>query len=109
MGRVARRAVVIITHGKPEARIPRFLRALETVGNWSVTNARCELSFEAQFINIIRASFPGRAIASVMKDKVALVQCVAELARYRKEKKTTSEEGSLRQDCCYVYAFTRQT
>lgn len=106
MGRVARRAVVIITHGKPEGRVHRFMAALQTVGNWTYTHARCDLSFEAQFINIIRSKYPGRALNSVMKDKVALIECVAELARYRKEK--TTLDAPLRQDCCYVYAFTRE-
>lgn len=107
MGRVARRAVVIVTHGKPEGRMARFTTSLKEVGDWSHTYARCELSLDAQFINIIRANFPGRTMASVMKDRKDLLRCVAELALYSKQKKVS--EGPLRQDCCYIYLFSRQS
>jgi hypothetical protein len=56
MGRVCSRTVYIITHGKPEARLPRFRANIGE--SFDVRDFKCELSVMAQIINIMRSKYP---------------------------------------------------
>lgn len=64
------------------------------------------MSFQAQFINIIRSSYPKDSLNSVMKDPTKLAACLKELADYKK-KGDPDEEKPLRQTFCWVYIYRR--
>ncbi|CAG9310251.1 unnamed protein product [Blepharisma stoltei] len=105
MGRIAKKVIMIITHGKKAARSPVFNGALEEFGEWKEEVIKCELSFQAQFINIIRSMYPGDSLSKVMKDPEKLAACIKQLAEYKKSKVT--EENPLRQTFCWVYIYSK--
>ena len=106
MARLARGALIIITHGKPELRLSRFQAAIAPHGVWKHRALPCELSPIAQFINIMRARNPEKSIGSVLRDKVSLAAALSEMAAYMQSK--NSEGGEKRQTHCWVYFFFRQ-
>ena len=91
MGRVCRGTLIIVTHGKPAARIPRFRSRLPA--DWEVRDFKCELSPMAQIINIMRSKYPDRSLGSIMKDKAMFTQCICELGSYMEERKKRREEA----------------
>lgn len=107
MGRVAQSALILITHGRPELRQPRFESALSSSGPWKCRALKCELSPMSQFINIMRAKYPGQSISSILRDKTALAAAVKEMADYAEHKTVSEEAGEKRQTHCWVYIFLR--
>ncbi|OMJ85893.1 hypothetical protein SteCoe_12668 [Stentor coeruleus] len=107
MGRVASKGIVIVTHGKPGNRSGAFKEALEQYGEWEEIFEQCELSFQSQFINIVRSSFPGESLAAVVKTPEKLAQCLKEIAAYKDNKEVSGK--SLRQTHCWVYIYKRIT
>jgi hypothetical protein len=86
LGRVSNKGLLIVTHGKPSNRSVIFNQALSKCGEWSEKYFEIELSFQSQFINIIRSKYPGASISSVMKNPAMLVECFQE-AKAAKGKK----------------------
>ena len=105
MARVTNRGMLIVTHGKPSNRSVIFNEELKKWGNWEEFNFECELSFQSQFINVLRSSYPGESIAAVMKDPAKLVFCFQEVQKF-KHNKEVSEKAN-RQTNCWVYIFKR--
>lgn len=91
MGRVCRGTLIIVTHGKPAARIPRFRSQLPA--EWEVRDFKAELSPMAQIINIMRSKFPDRSLGNIMKDKAMFTQCILELGSYMEERKKKRDEA----------------
>lgn len=106
MGRVTEKALVIITHGKPENR-SRIFKA-QLAGEWREQVVKCELSPQSQFINVIRSKFPGESLKGVIRDPEKLKICIKEMNR-SKEDQGTADEGSTRQSICWVYIYFRVT
>jgi len=102
MERVASDSVVIVTHGRPEIRSPIFKKHF-TEDKWTETIKQCELSFQAQFINIVRSNFPNVPINTVIKDPAKLAKCLKEAMEYKKSK--TSSGNVLRQSMCWIYIY----
>ena len=90
MGRITNKTIVIVTHGKPANRCPLIDQALSVYGQWEGKPIQCELSFQAQFINIVRSSYPGESLVSVIKNPEKFSSCLKEIAKY-KESQETSE------------------
>jgi hypothetical protein len=105
MGRVSCRGVLIVTHGKPSNRSVIFREELKKWGDWNESYFEVELSFQSQFINVLRSSFPGESIASVMKDPEKLVFCFQEVKRFKKNQEAV--EKANRQTHCWVYIYKK--
>jgi hypothetical protein len=105
MARVSSKNVIIVTHGKPENRSPRFQKAFHPEA-WDEQVVNCELSIQTQLINIARSKYPDRSLASIMKDSTCLAEVLRELGQYLKSKNSSSE-SSLRQTTCFLYFYTR--
>ena len=105
MGRLANKGLIIVTHGKPGNRCKLFNEGLSSHGQWEEKFIECELSFQSQFINIVRSSYPGESLASVIKTPEKFAHCLKEIAAY-KDKQEVSDK-SLRQTHCWVYLYTR--
>jgi hypothetical protein len=84
MARVSANTVYIITHGKPEGRLPRFREAIGD--EFECRDFKCELSIMAQIINIMRSKFPNKSLSNILKDKLMFTQCLVELGSYMKAK-----------------------
>ena len=97
--------MIVVTHGKPANRCPVFNEALARFGQWDEKFFECELSFQAQFINIVRSTYPGESMAAVIKDPTKLSQCLKNIAAYKDKKEVSA--GGLRQSNCWVYIYTR--
>ena len=82
-----------------------FNEALAVHGEWEEKYLECELSFQSQFINIVRSSFPGESMASVIKNPEKLTQCLKEIAAYKDKQEVSGK--NLRQTHCWVYIYTR--
>lgn len=105
MARLSNNGIIIVTHGKPAARSRLFNEGLAVHGEWEENYLECELSFQSQFINIVRSSFPGESLAAVVKTPAKLAQCLKEIAAY-KDKQEVADKN-LRQTHCWVYIYTR--
>lgn len=105
LGRVSNKGLLIVTHGKPSNRSAIFLNALSVHGQWDEVYFECELSFQSQFINVIRSKYPGVSISSVMKNPSMLVECFQEAKASRGKKE--SSNNSTRQTHCWVYIYKR--
>ena len=57
MGRLSNKCLIIVTHGKPGNRCKLFNEGLSSHGQWEEKFIECELSFQSQFINIVRVIF----------------------------------------------------
>lgn len=106
MGRISNKYVIIVTHGKPDNRSPRFMNSLKITGNWDEQVINCELSVQTQMINIARSKYPDRSLASILKDSTCLSEVLKDLIQYMKSKNSSNESG-LRQSHCFLYFYTK--
>jgi hypothetical protein len=105
MGRVSSRGVLIVTHGKPSNRSVIFKEELQKWGDWDEQYFEVELSFQSQFINVLRSSYPGESISNVMKDPSKLVFCFQEVQKFKKNQEAASKAN--RQTHCWVYIYKK--
>ena len=105
MARVANKGFVIVTYGKPTARTPLFQEVISEFGDWEEEYLQCELSLQSQLINIIRSSYPGENLASVVRNPEKLKKCLEEIAAYKANQQVSGK--SLRQTHCWVYIYKR--
>ena len=104
MARVTKTYLVIITHGKPTNRSPIFKSQLE--GEWEEHVIECELSAQAQLINVIRSKFPGSSIKDIIHDTEKLKTCLNEMAAAKNSRQVADSSSTL-QNICWVYLYKR--
>mmetsp|Transcript_642 Transcript_642/g.697 ORF Transcript_642/g.697 Transcript_642/m.697 type:complete len:350 (+) Transcript_642:51-1100(+) len=80
MGRQVKKGghMVIITHMKPEGRVPIIHAALGEY-RWEVDYHKCNLSISSQMINIMRSKLGKKPLAAGLKDKELLKKALLEL------------------------------
>lgn len=79
MIRVSRKAVVIISSGTPEKRIPYLTEFIETspsAGKVTIEDYKLEISNLANLINILRTEMKDRPLSHALLDREVLKQAL---------------------------------